>query len=46
VVFEHIRRFDDVVIHADEDHVVLVHGRGPFPIGIQYACTVMLPESI
>jgi hypothetical protein len=25
VVFEHVRRFDDVIVDADQDHVVFVH---------------------
>ena len=30
--FEHVRRFDDVVVHADEDHLVDVHGLLPSEI--------------
>jgi archaeosine-15-forming tRNA-guanine transglycosylase len=26
VAGEHVRRFDDVVIHADEDQIVAIHG--------------------
>jgi hypothetical protein len=36
VVLEHVRRLNDVVINADQDHVVLVHAcsfrrRSPAP---------------
>ena len=29
MVLEHVRRFDDVIVDADQNHVVLVHGGAP-----------------
>jgi hypothetical protein len=29
MILEHVRRLNDVVINADQDHVVLVHGTLP-----------------
>ena len=33
VILEHVRRFDDVVVDADQDHVLFVHG-APFPLNL------------
>ena len=41
VVLEHVRRFDDVVIDTDQDHVVLVHG-APFPVTLNGSARTVL----
>ena len=34
VVLEHVGRFHDVVIDADQNHVIDIHPRLPFPMAI------------
>jgi AhpD family alkylhydroperoxidase len=40
MVPEHVRRLDNVIVNADQDHVVLVHARSlprPLPYGQQFS---------
>jgi hypothetical protein len=43
VVLEHVRRLDDVVIDADQNHVFFVHGRS-LPNLIQLIQRTAAPE--
>ena len=49
MVLEHVRRLNNVIINADQDHVFLVHARflrGALPYGQQFSDTVVLNDNL